>query len=218
MAIYRRDIRQVAKKFEEKLTDLLWMCSREELQQFIIGYAKEQPDIHDALQNFLLPDVGSTGYPDYKKRVTQLLKAGQDDRGVRKGADDGLTSIVDELDRMIWKAERYAGKRQYKEALGITLTVMEQIALSVDNIYDHDGELVYTPSGEATGHVPPTADQLRLWTHRKRALPPDCQNHATAAKLSGRRSTGERTCRGLPHLLPQSPGNDGGVKAIYCKW
>jgi len=49
MAIYRRDIRQVAKKFEEKLTDLLWMCSREELQQFIIGYAKEQPDIHDAL-------------------------------------------------------------------------------------------------------------------------------------------------------------------------
>lgn len=144
MAIYRRDIRQVAKKFEEKLTDLLWMCSREELQQFIIGYAKEQPDIHDALQNFLLPDVGSTGYPDYKKRVTQLLKAGQDDRGFRKGADDGLTSIVDELNRMIWKAERYAGKRQYKEALGITLTVMEQIALSVDNIYDHDGELVYT--------------------------------------------------------------------------
>lgn len=23
--------------------------------------------------------------------------------------------------------------------------------------------------------------------------------------------------RGLPHLLPQSPGNDGGVKAIYLK-
>lgn len=54
MAIYRRDIRQVAKKFEEKLTDLLWMCSREELLQFVIDYAKEQPGIHDKLQEFLL--------------------------------------------------------------------------------------------------------------------------------------------------------------------
>ncbi len=46
MAIYRRDIRQVVKTPEEKLTDLLRMCSRKKLQQFIIDYAKGQPGIH----------------------------------------------------------------------------------------------------------------------------------------------------------------------------
>ncbi len=54
METYQRDIRQVAKAPEEKLTDLLWMCSREELLQFVIDYAKEQPGIHDKLQEFLL--------------------------------------------------------------------------------------------------------------------------------------------------------------------
>lgn len=145
MAIYRRDIRQATKASastgkiptkEEELLDLLRMSSREELQQFILDYSKEQPGLHDALQDFLLPSESSAGYPDYNKLVKELFETGSD-------AIDDLDHIVNELNRLIWKAERHTGKNQSKEALDIALAVMEQAALSIDNIYDHDGELVF---------------------------------------------------------------------------
>jgi len=72
MAIYRRDIRQLAKApastnkapaKKMELPVLLMMCGDEELRQFIIHYAKEQPGIHDALQDYLLPGQQSAGYP-----------------------------------------------------------------------------------------------------------------------------------------------------------
>jgi hypothetical protein len=38
------------------------MSSKEELIKFIIDYSKEQPGLHDALQDFLLPPENSPGY------------------------------------------------------------------------------------------------------------------------------------------------------------
>ncbi len=152
MAIYRRDIRQIAKapastnkapakKIE--LPVLLMMCSDEELRQFIIHYAKEQPGIHDALQDYLLPGQQSAAYPDYPKQVKVLLKTARNAGDYRERDGNGLDRVVGELNALIWKAERYAEECRYKEALDIALAVMEQIALSVDEICDHDGELVY---------------------------------------------------------------------------
>jgi len=152
MAIYRRDIRQIAKApastnkapaKKMELPVLLMMCSDEELRQFIIHYAKEQPGIHDALQDYLLPGQQSAGYPDYHKQVKELLKTARNEGDYRKRDGNSLDRVVGELNSLIWKAERYAEVFRYKEALDIALAVMEQIALSVDDIYDHDGELVY---------------------------------------------------------------------------
>lgn len=153
MAIYRRDIRQVTKASAstgkiptkgEELPDLLRTCSREELQKFILDYSKEQPGLHDALQDFLLPSESSGGYPDYDKLVKELLETGSDAiDDYNKKHYNPLTHIVNELNRLIWKAKHYAGKNQYKEALDIALAVLEQVALAIDDVYDHDGELVF---------------------------------------------------------------------------
>lgn len=102
MAIYRRDIRQLAKApastnkapaKKMELPVLLMMCGDEELRQFIIHYAKEQPGIHDALQDYLLPGQQSTAYPDYPKQVKELLKTARN-AGDYRERDGNVFSII----------------------------------------------------------------------------------------------------------------------------
>jgi len=83
MAIYKRNIKQASKEAaastgnkltkEEELQALLRMCSPEELSRFIADYSKEQPGVHEALRNFILPSKKSKGYPDYNKQVNRLF-------------------------------------------------------------------------------------------------------------------------------------------------
>ena len=110
MAIYRRDIRQLAKApastnkapaKKMELPVLLMMCSDEELRQFIIHYAKEQPGIHDALQDYLLPGQQSAGYPDYYKQVKELLKTARNAGDYRKRDGNSLDRVVGELNSLI---------------------------------------------------------------------------------------------------------------------
>ena len=83
MAIYKRNIKQASKGTaastgnmltrEEELQALLRMCSPEEFSHFIADYSKEQPGVHEALQDFILPSKKSKGYPDYNKQVNRLF-------------------------------------------------------------------------------------------------------------------------------------------------
>ena len=151
MAIYRRDIRQVTKASapankelakKENLLDLLLMSSKEELIKFIIDYSKEQPGLHDTLQDFLLPPENSPRNTNYDTFIEELLNDGREAMKYHSRHDNPLDQIVDELERLVWKAERYADRSQYNEALVIAFAVMEHVALSMDDFHDHDGELV----------------------------------------------------------------------------
>lgn len=154
MAIYKRNIKQASKEAaastgnkltkEEELQALLRMCSPEELSRFIADYSKEQPGVHEALRNFILPSEKSKGYPDYNKQVNRLFDNAIKALDYHDLKHPGrLAFLVEELDRLIWKAERHAEREQYKEATDIALAVMKHSALSIEDIYDHDGELVF---------------------------------------------------------------------------
>src|SRR5690554_3303471 len=154
MAIYKRNIKQASKEAaastgnnltrEEELQALLRMCSPEELSRFIVDYSKVQPDIQNRLRDFMLPSVDDKEYPDYFEGIEQLFTEEMKALDYFDLKDPGrLTFLMEELGRWIWKAERYTERMQFKEAVDISRAVMEHIAICIDDIHDHDRELIF---------------------------------------------------------------------------
>lgn len=129
---------------EEELQALLRMCNPEELSRFIVDYSKVQPDMQNRLRDFMLPSVKDKGYPDYLEWIEQLFTEEMKALDYFDLKDPGrLTFLMEELGRLIWKAERYTERMQFKEAVDISLAVMEHIGISIDEIHDHYGELIF---------------------------------------------------------------------------
>lgn len=127
---------------ENELSELFKNASKKQLESFLIAYAVKHPGFAGELEDYRLPRKKEKSPVDYNKEVRKCFsKANSSIYNYRYGHTDPVADITDGLYDLTEKARFFMKKGLFEDALAITLSVMEEVADSYEEYYDHDGDL-----------------------------------------------------------------------------